>query len=156
MFSRRVGAAELAHELVGAHSAGDDLAHLVVAARRVGLLLRAAAIAVGQQGAVGRAHRAQPLTLGRGGGRGAEGVLEVVVAVLDGGQEQPLLGAEEAEGVGLGDADLVGDRADCRAVQAGREVLHRGRHERVPPGTGGLAGAGGVFVGMLDSLVSDR
>ena len=59
------------------------------------------------------------------------------------GEEQALLGPEEAEGVGLRDADLVGDGAHRGAVQPGLgEVLDRRLDQRLTALGGGLAGAG--------------
>src|SRR5512133_4002494 len=141
---RGVGAAELAHELVELGVApADDLAHLVVAAGRIALQLHQQQRAIGHEVGVGRAHRGQRALVAGVGGRGAKRLPDALAAALDGGQEEPRLGADEAERVGLRDPDVVGDRAHGRAVQARLgEVLDGGLHERLAALGGGLAGPG--------------
>ena len=81
--------------------------------------------------------------------------------MLDGGQEEALLRAEEAERVGLGDADRARDRADRRPVQAGAAKAGTAastswsRRSPAERRAGEEAEATGS-ADMLDSLVSGR
>ena len=58
---------------------------------------------------------------------------DLVEAAADGGEEEVALGREEAEDVGLGDADVGGDRRDLRPLQSAvGEVVDGGLDQRVP------------------------
>ncbi|HEX7298759.1 MAG TPA: hypothetical protein VF257_07110 [Solirubrobacteraceae bacterium] len=145
----------MAHELVELRvAAAHELTHFVVAGGGVGLELDEQQRAIGEHGAVGLLHRVEGAFLAGGCRGGAEGLLDAIEAALDGGQEETLLGPEEAEGVRLGDADRVGDRADRRAVQAGlRELLDGGVDECE---VGGVFGASVVALGAVVALLLPR
>ena len=72
-----------------------------------------------------------------------ERVADLRVGAVHAGEEQLLLGAEEPEQVGLGDAGLARDRLGRGAVQApDREVADRDLEDLLAALLGGLAGAG--------------
>src|SRR5439155_21368632 len=87
----------------------DDLPDLCVVAVRVRLHLRAEPSPVLEQAHVGSAHRVERLLAGLAGGGLAEELEGPAQAAADAFEIQLLLGAEQAENVGLRDAGLARD-----------------------------------------------
>src|SRR3981189_2840082 len=95
-----------------------------------------------------------------GGGRLAGGLperrLDSVEALVDGGQEELLLGGKQPEDVWLRDADAPGDHLRGGAVEAVERKLGHGRFEYLGAALlGGVSQIAATFVRGQSSHVSD-
>jgi hypothetical protein len=130
------------HHLVEPAEAGPHrLADRRIGAGREAVQQQGDQLALGEQVVVGLAQAGQVGSLGRL----AELRLDAVAGVADGGEEELLLGAEDADHVRLGDAgqarDLIGGGA---GVSAEAERGDGGGHELLVALLGGETGAGHV------------
>ena len=112
----------------------DHGAHLRVVRRGVGLQLDGQVAPVADELDVGLAHPPEGVVpVGGTAASLSEALDRLVEGPLDGSHEELLLGAEEAEEVGLRTAHVRGDRLRRGPVQPGRAEAHDSRPQDLLP-----------------------